>query len=242
MTKICSSCKTIKKIISEFSKDKSRKDGLYPKCKQCVNSYYKKNAEQIKNKINNYYKINATQINKKRRCNRIADGKVVEQEKAYRLNNVEHIRIIKKNWRKNNLDIIKKQKEEYNKINRQKIKKQQNRRSKQRKQEDLCYKIACNLRTRLVIAIKNNQKAGSAIDDLGCSVDEFRIHIEKQFQLGMSWDNYGLYGWHLDHIIPLSSFDLTNREQLLQACHYTNYQPLWAIDNLRKSNKIEDAK
>lgn len=55
----------------------------------------------------------------------------------------------------------------------------------------------------------------------------------------MNWDNHGRRGWHLDHIIPISSFDLSNREEFLKAVHYTNIQPLWAIDNLRKSNKIQ---
>ncbi len=54
----------------------------------------------------------------------------------------------------------------------------------------------------------------------------------------MTWDNYGLYGWHIDHIKPLASFDLTDREQFLEACHYTNLQPLWAEENLSKGNKI----
>ena len=55
----------------------------------------------------------------------------------------------------------------------------------------------------------------------------------------MSWDNYGRTGWHIDHIIPLSKFDLTDREQFLKACHYTNLQPLWAKDNLIKGNKFD---
>lgn len=76
----------------------------------------------------------------------------------------------------------------------------------------------------------------SAVRDLGLTIDEFRRHIETQFTPGMSWDNYG--AWHLDHIRPLISFDLTEIEQARAACHYTNYQPLWAIDNHRKFTKL----
>ena len=54
----------------------------------------------------------------------------------------------------------------------------------------------------------------------------------------MTWDNYGYDGWHLDHKTPLAAFDLTDREEFLQACHYTNYQPLWSLDNLRKGAKF----
>lgn len=78
---------------------------------------------------------------------------------------------------------------------------------------------------------------GSAVRDLGCSIPEFKTYIENKFVDGMSWDNHG--EWHLDHIKPLASFDLTDRSQLLIACHYTNYQPLWAIDNLKKGCQVQ---
>lgn len=109
---------------------------------------------------------------------------------------------------------------------------------------DVNYRIACLLRARLRTAIKNNHKTGSAIKDLGCSIEEFKIHIENKFYVNretnqnMTWENYGFYGWHIDHIVPLSYFDLTDRKQFLKACHYTNLQPLWAKDNLKKGNRI----
>lgn len=61
---------------------------------------------------------------------------------------------------------------------------------------------------------------------------ELRAHLETRFLPGMTWENYG--AWHIDHVRPLASFDLTDRAQLLQACHYTNLQPLWARDNRSK--------
>lgn len=97
------------------------------------------------------------------------------------------------------------------------------------------YKLENNLRTRLRTALKDGAKVGSVIRDLGCSIVEFKTYIAAKFQDGMSWDNHG--EWHLDHIKPLASFNLTDRTQFLQAFHYTNYQPLWAAENLKKGAK-----
>jgi len=89
-------------------------------------------------------------------------------------------------------------------------------------------------------AIKIGQKSGSAVKDLGCSIDEFKEYIAKKFQPGMTWENWGKGKgkWSLDHILPLSYFDLGDRVQFLKAAHYTNYQPLWETDNLKKGYKI----
>ena len=109
---------------------------------------------------------------------------------------------------------------------------------------DPSYKISRNLRLRLREALKGNCKIGSATEDLGCSIEELKFHLEKQFYNNpetneeMNWENYGFYGWHIDHIIPLSSFDLTDRKQFIKACHYNNLQPLWAKENLSKGAKI----
>ena len=98
-------------------------------------------------------------------------------------------------------------------------------------------RIKHNLRGRLNRAIKSNYKSGSAVRDLGCSIEELKIHLESQFQLGMSWDNWSRIGWHIDHIKPLSSFNLENIEEFKKACHYSNLQPLWAQDNISKGAK-----
>ena len=108
-----------------------------------------------------------------------------------------------------------------------------------RKKTDIQFKLATGLRDRTIKAVKGEFKGGSAVSDLGCSIGEFKFYIEGKFKPGMSWDNWSKTGWHLDHIKPLSSFDLTNRKEFLVACNYKNIQPLWAADNLSKAAKYE---
>jgi hypothetical protein len=91
-------------------------------------------------------------------------------------------------------------------------------------------------RTRLFFKSKNFKKKNSTFKIIGCAPEFLKEHLEQQFTEGMSWDNQGLYGWHIDHKIPLSSSN--TEEEIYKLCHYTNLQPLWAEDNLRKSNKI----
>lgn len=100
-------------------------------------------------------------------------------------------------------------------------------------------RLVNGLRARLRSAIRGGAKSGSAVRDLGCSIPEFMTYIEKQFRPGMTWRNRGTHGWHLDHKKPLASFNLNDRKQLRQACHYTNYQPLWALPNLQKRDRLD---
>ena len=110
--------------------------------------------------------------------------------------------------------------------------------SKLRYNTDIYFKLRSSLRTRLNKAIKGIYKSGSAVTNLGCSIKEFKVYLESKFQPGMTWDNWGVKGWHIDHIVPLTYFNLIDPEQLKRACHYSNLQPLWAKDNLKKTNKI----
>ena len=98
---------------------------------------------------------------------------------------------------------------------------------------DPVFRLRKNLRNRIRQAMKVGL-AGSAVKDLGCSVEELKQYLESKFQPGMHWKNYGRRGWHIDHIIPLVRFDLSDRDQFLKAAHYTNLQPMWAKDNRTK--------
>jgi transcription elongation factor Elf1 len=155
-----------------------------------------------------------------------------EKVEAYRAQNKEVLAARKKAWRKANPDYN----SWYYEQNKNKIRKNQAGYSKKRCASDPTFKLRKNLRTRLYHALKGGAKNGSAVRDMGCTVEQLKEYLESKFQPGMTWDSYGVRGWHIDHIQPLAAFNLTKREELLKACHYTNLQPLWAEDNLRKSN------
>ena len=103
-----------------------------------------------------------------------------------------------------------------------------------KRQTDLQYRMLCNLRGRVYNVMKGNTKSFAIMELLGCSIEELKTYLQKQFQKGMLWGNYG--DWHIDHIIPCSKFNLIDPEQQKLCFNYSNLQPLWAIDNLRKSN------
>lgn len=121
----------------------------------------------------------------------------------------------------------------------QKFKEQRSKRYR----EDVKYKILSLLRCRMSISIKafgNSKKAYKTTELVGCTISELKKHIESLWQEGMSWNNYTLNGWHIDHIRPCSTFDLTDPEQQKQCFHYTNLRPLWAKDNLTRPKDGSD--
>jgi len=111
---------------------------------------------------------------------------------------------------------------------------------KEKAKNDPAFRLMRSLRERLRGAIKLQRahKGGKIKEILGESCEFVRQYIEAKFKDGMTWENYGYKGWHIDHIIPMSSFNLFDPEQLKKCCHYTNLQPLWWWENLAKSNKI----
>lgn len=102
---------------------------------------------------------------------------------------------------------------------------------------DPVYRMVENLRKRIRSVLKEINKSKTSMELLGCSAEKFKNHLEKQFTKGMTWENYGYYGWHIDHIKPCASFDLSDPKQQRKCFHYTNLQPLWAKDNYAKKDK-----
>jgi hypothetical protein len=102
-------------------------------------------------------------------------------------------------------------------------------------------KLGDVLRSRLWVSLKKQglKKNNSTMELTGCSKEELIQHLESQFSEGMTWENWSLNGWHIDHIRPISSFDLSDPAQVKECFHYSNLQPLWAIDNLKKSDSWE---
>lgn len=138
-------------------------------------------------------------------------------------------------WRQKNKDKVAEYNKQYAVANKEKINQQSCERNKQRRKIDPLYVLIRRERVRAYDALKGLRKVARTETLLGCSYAEFRAHIESLFVDGMGWHNMNL--WHIDHIRPLASFDLSDKEQQKLAFNYKNQQPLWAIDNLKKGAK-----
>lgn len=113
---------------------------------------------------------------------------------------------------------------------------------KDRKKKDPAYKLMCLMRTRFWSEMKGKAKTNSVTQYLGCTKEEAWKYIESQMPEGMTRNDWGVNGIHIDHIIPLSSFDMSLESERYKAWHYTNLQPLLAKDNLSKGKKVPNAR
>jgi predicted transcriptional regulator len=98
------------------------------------------------------------------------------------------------------------------------------------------YRTLRTLRRLTRRCYKEPIKESTCVSLIGCTQEQFRLHLEQQFKPGMSHENHG--SWHIDHVRPLASFNLNDPLEVRAACHYTNFQPLWATDNLKKSDSV----
>lgn len=201
------SCKIIKSGIL-FSRHSHSSDGLTSYCKKCERKRQKLYIEKIAK----------------------TENKIVPKEKkCYVCKTTKKTNEFHKN--KNSMDGINNKCKNCSSIHNKKYKKTY-------KDKPPKEKLINNIRSRIKKLIL--RKTANTKTLLGCSVEYLMKHLEERFypnpETGeqMTWENKGLYGWHIDHIIPLSSFNLSDPDQLKKACHYTNLQPLWAKDNYEK--------
>jgi len=189
--------------------------------------------------MRNYRLKNSNYIKKYRKENQF---KYKEKENEYKKNwyqrNKEEIKQKRKKYYSNNKEKILKTQKNYYIKNKEKRKKYIKEYNVSRRKTDAGFKILGALRSRIASLITNKKfKNDSSLELTGCSIDELKKHLSSKFKDGMCWDNYGKNGWHIDHIMPCSSFDLTDKDKQKQCFHYSNLQPLWWWENLSKGNK-----
>lgn len=216
--KICSKCKE-EKDICEFGYHNSTKDNLRTSCKECRKIegkfYRENNVKKRKETLQNWYNKNP------------------EYNKNYYINNTDKVKKLNKNWYELNKEKHRENNRMWSEKNKNRMNEYYNNRIKEQRKTDPLKKLIFNVRSRIYSVISNKTKTSFNI--VGCSPEFLKEYLEKQFTEGMCWELMGKY-IHIDHIIPLSS--ATTEEEIYKLCHYTNLQPLWAEDNLKKSNKL----
>ena len=194
-------------------------------CKECCNKeskkYYEKKKKEIKNIV--------IDITKKKICSKCNEEKTLDKY---------HIHKGKGTIRAACKACASKARKEYYKKNKEATIKKTTEYQNNRRKIDPQYRLRRNLRCRLYHALKNQKasKSDHTLELLGCSMGFLKGYLEAKFKEGMTWDNYGK--WHVDHIRCVSDFDLSDKEEQKKCFHYTNLQPLWASENLSKSNEL----
>jgi hypothetical protein len=228
-TKTCSKCKQTKDI-GEFHKNKSKKDGLRSKCKSCFaeqkKAHYQENKEEIAERRKAYYQ------EKKE--------KIAEREKAYYQKNKEKIAEQKKAYYQENKEEIVERSKAYRQKNKEEINKQRNKRYNN--DPVFKFKTFYSLSVRRAFYSIGKKKNCDSLKTLDLETyEEFADHLSKQFYdhpitgEKMTFENHGQGEgcWQIDHIIPLLT--AKTEEDVIRLSHYTNLQPLWTIDHLKKT-------
>jgi 5-methylcytosine-specific restriction endonuclease McrA len=240
MKKICSKC-LIEKDFCDFHKHKGTNDGYYTICKICrkpiSEKYFKENKELINiRRSKKYYENHEENLIKDRERIKNEREKRLESSKIYYVVNKDKVKEYqKKHYELNKENYIKRAKV-WRDNNKERSNLLINVRNKIRKKEDVLFKLKTKLKTDIYISLKRKKKSKTLEQIIGLSLTEYKKHIENQFEDWMSWDNWGLHTWHIDHIIPLSS--AKTEEEVYLLWNYTNLRPLSANENLKKGNKF----
>jgi len=215
--KRCPKCGKVKGFES-FNKEKARKDGFRCYCRECEQTLNKKWRQDNPDVAKRWNKANAERLAKYYHEYHKANAK---KKSAY-----DRQRYL------DDKEKILKQKELYRIANGEKIREY----ARKKYAEDINHRLAVRLRIRVWFALKGVTRGKSATSLLGCSMQDFRNHLASKFTDGMTWENYG--DWHIDHILPCASFDLSDIEQQKICFNYKNMQPLWASENQSKGCRV----
>jgi hypothetical protein len=202
---------------------------------------YAANKEHILKKNREWRRANREQLSARGRERYIQNREaILERRKPYRAKNSKRIQQRVAKWQRENKEKVRAWRAEYRKANPDRIRETKRKSIAKRRESDVAFRLVCLVRSRVSHALRKaaSSKSCRTIEMLGCTGKELRLHVESKFLPGMTWENHGHAGWHIDHIIPLAKFDLSDPTQQAAAFHYTNLQPLWAKDNLRKSDKV----
>jgi hypothetical protein len=239
--KICKKCQ-INKSLEEYGDNKNNQDKKSIYCKDCERvrgkEYRDKNRDKVnesakkwrKNNPEKYQKTIEKYLEKNPNMSSKERSKIYRQNEDYR----KKINIKRKEYYKNNLDKEREISKKYYHKNKEKLRRENNQWKNNKRKTDGFYRMKINLRHRLRDYLIGESRGKRTKDIVGLDKVEFKLYIQSKFVEGMSWDNYGK--WHLDHIKPLCQ--AKDNEEALLLNHYTNLQPLWAEDNLRKNRKI----
>ncbi|MFA1819029.1 hypothetical protein ACDX78_02295 [Virgibacillus oceani] len=212
-----------------FNKNCQKKDGLTPRCKRCLN------AQAKVYRVNNKEKIRAT----KQKIYERDKERIKAKVKVYREENREKVAARKRKYQEENREIIKAKRKKYYQKHKEERSAYFAEYQRKRLKNDSHFRLKYVLRRRVLHALNGEIKSGRTLDLIGCSVRDLKKHLEKQFQPGMSWSNYG--EWHIDHIRPCASFNLADEDQQKECFNYKNLQPLWAAENLEKGAKWSES-
>ncbi len=232
MKKICSTCKK-EKNTGLFGVSKLSQDGYRGVCKECYNLYMRnynlKNKGKKALSDKEYYEKNREVILEKQRiAKKWLEYEKQPQRKAYK-KEYQKTPQRKAYCRKYNRDYDKRPiKKIYNKKYR----------DARKDRPDIKAKNAIRLSILQALRVRGISKSAQTIEYLGCDVAFFKMYIESLWEKNMTWENHSKKGWHLDHIRPCASFDLSDIEEQKKCFNFSNYQPLWAKDNLKKGAKL----
>lgn len=244
----------------------SKRHARYRYCLKCasIDSLKRRTPEQSKKAYEKYKKNNYEKLANRRRIqsrimrqNPEFRAKQIKFFQKWRNENPDYFKKYNENnkisgkskeWYQNNKHNVAERQKKYRLINKDRIKRynnlywkthryEHNKYIRDRKKIDPIFKLTTIVRSRMGAYIKKNEirKTNKTFEFVGCTPKELKQYLEKKFKSGMSWKNHSLKGWHIDHIKPLSL--AKNFDEVMKLCHYTNLQPLWADENIKKKDK-----